>query len=212
MQLETAGSLEGGKSIWVLGKLPSKYILGDEVENYICFNNRHDGLGSVRCLMTPTRVVCNNTLNLAISNAKRSWACRHLGDVNSKIQEARDILFMSENYMDKLSEEAEILAASKISDEMVDSILSSVYGLTDTDSDIRRKRVDDKKELFFNLMNADDVKKFKGTKYAVIMAATDLIDHSESKRGSETFKDNRWRDIMNGHPFVDTVYKMVKAV
>ena len=70
---ETAGSLQGGKKVWMLAKLPEKYIIaGDEVTPYLVFFNSHDGSSGVKVAMTPVRVVCQNTLNLALGTAKRS--------------------------------------------------------------------------------------------------------------------------------------------
>ena len=85
---ETAGSLKEGKVIWLLAKLPNKYeILGDAVDPYIVFTNTHDGSGAVRVAMTPVRVVCNNTLNMALSTAKRTWSARHTGNIDNKLDE-----------------------------------------------------------------------------------------------------------------------------
>ncbi len=69
---ETAGSLQGGKKVCMLAKMPEKYIIaGDEVTPYLVFFNSHDGSSGVKVAMTPVRVVCQNTLNLALGTAKR---------------------------------------------------------------------------------------------------------------------------------------------
>lgn len=89
---ETAGSLRGGKQIWLLGKMPDRKILGEDFEPYICFTNTHDGSGAVRACMTPIRVVCNNTLNAALKQASRSWSTPHKGNVAARLEEARQTL------------------------------------------------------------------------------------------------------------------------
>lgn len=77
VKYETAGSLQNGRKIWLLAKLPDKYIIeGDQVEPYLVFSNSHDGSGSIKVAMTPVRVVCQNTLNLALASAKRVWSMR----------------------------------------------------------------------------------------------------------------------------------------
>lgn len=77
---ETAGSLQNGRRVWVLAKLPQRYIIsGDEITPYLVFMNAHDGTGAIKAAMTPIRVVCMNTLNLALSTAKRSWSTNHVG-------------------------------------------------------------------------------------------------------------------------------------
>ena len=71
---ETAGSLQGGKKVWMLARLPRKYLIaGDQVVPYLVIFNSHDGSSGVKVAMTPIRVVCQNTLNLALNTAKRSW-------------------------------------------------------------------------------------------------------------------------------------------
>ncbi len=72
VRYETAGSLQEGRKIWLLAKLPDKYVIADEqIEPYLVFSSSHDGSGAIKVAMTPVRVVCQNTLNLALSTAKR---------------------------------------------------------------------------------------------------------------------------------------------
>ena len=87
VRYETAGSLQGGRRIWLLAKLPQQYIInGDEITPYLVFMNSHDGSGSIKVAMTPIRVVCSNTLNLALSKAKRCWSCKALLELQSHRQ------------------------------------------------------------------------------------------------------------------------------
>ncbi|MBE5965297.1 MAG: DUF932 domain-containing protein, partial [Lachnospira sp.] len=97
VRYETAGSLQEGKKVWLLARLPREYIIsGERISPYLVFSNTHDGSGAVKVAVTPIRVVCNNTLNLALSTAKRSWSMVHTGDIKGKIQEAKDTLFLAE--------------------------------------------------------------------------------------------------------------------
>lgn len=67
---ETAGSLQGGKKVWMLARLPRKYLIaGDQVVPYLVIFNSHDGSSGVKVAMTPIRVVCQNTLNLALNGS-----------------------------------------------------------------------------------------------------------------------------------------------
>ena len=89
MVYETAGSLNGGKRIWLLGKMPETKILNDKVEPYVCFVNSHDGTGAIKVCLSTVRVVCNNTLNFALSTAKRKWSTIHVGNLELKLNEAK---------------------------------------------------------------------------------------------------------------------------
>ena len=80
VRYETAGSLSEGRQIWMLARLPEKYIInGDEIAPYLVFSNSHNGSGAVRVAITPIRVVCQNTLNLALNAAKRCWGIKLYG-------------------------------------------------------------------------------------------------------------------------------------
>lgn len=75
VRYETAGSLMGGRKTWILAKLPTRYIIqGEQILPYLVFGNSRDGSGAIKIAMTPIRVVCNNTLNLALDTADRSWS------------------------------------------------------------------------------------------------------------------------------------------
>lgn len=75
VRYETAGSLQGGRRVWLLAHMPHEYIIsGERISPYLIFSNTHDGSGAIKVALTPIRVVCQNTLNLALSNAKRSWS------------------------------------------------------------------------------------------------------------------------------------------
>ena len=83
VKYETAGSLQDGRKVWLLARMPQEYIIsGERISPYLVFSNTHDGTGAVKVCATPIRVVCNNTLNLALTTAKRSWTMVHTGDIN----------------------------------------------------------------------------------------------------------------------------------
>lgn len=108
VKYETAGSLQGGKKVWILARLPREYIMsGERITPYLVFSNTHDGSGAVKVAITPVRVVCNNTLNLALSTANRCFSMVHTGDIKGKIDEAKQTLFMADEYMEALGNEFE---------------------------------------------------------------------------------------------------------
>lgn len=211
MTYASAGSLREGKCIWLLAKMPGTKVLGEDLDPFIVFSNTFDGSGAITCACTPVRVICQNTLNFALQTAKRKWSTRHIGDMQSKLHEAQVTLGLINKYTEELNIESERLAAIKISDAEVEAMLDNIYPITNEDSDIRKKRVEKLKEGFFYCLQAPDIKQFRGTKYAVAMAATDFADHSEPLRKTANFEANRWFQVMQGHPFVDSIYKQLAA-
>lgn len=91
VRYETVGSLQGGRRIWLLAHMPHDYIIsGEKFSPYLLFSNAHDGSGAVKVALPSIRVVCQNTLNLALTTAKRSWSMMHTGN----IQEAKTTLLL----------------------------------------------------------------------------------------------------------------------
>lgn len=209
---ETAGSLRDGKKIWLLAKMPETKIIDDAVEPYICFSNSHDGTGAVKVCMTPIRVVCNNTLNMALENAKRSWSCKHTGDISSKMEEAKYTLGLAKDYMTALNEEAYRLADKKISDEQFMDILNDMFPETAADSARKIANIREMKDKMLVCWLSPDILKYRNTAYAAVNAASDFATHIAPKRASSTYAERNWNRVMDGHYIIDTMLEKVKAI
>ncbi len=209
---ETAGSLQGGKKIWLLAKMPETKVAGDVVEPYLCFTNSHDGTGAIKACMTPIRVVCNNTLNLALSTAKRMWSTGHKGNMEAKLAEAKYTLELAETYMYELDKKADDLANVSVSIKQIATILDELFPVKDTDSDIKKKNVAEAKNEYFKCYNAPDLDKFIGSAWGAINAMVDMADHAEPRRNTSNYSENNWGRIIDGHVMVDTfLIKLAQA-
>lgn len=211
MVYETAGSIHEGKKIWLLGKMPETKILNDEVEPYVCFVNSHDGNGAIKVCMTPIRVVCNNTLNFALSQAKRMWSTTHVGKMELKLAEARETLGLVSEYMTALDEECDYLANKKLSDTEFEAIFDTIYPI-DKNNDSQRKIENTNliKAVLFNCLQAADVSQYRDSAYGKMMAVTDYVNHSVPTRITTNYNENRWSKIVTGHPFVDAMFNQIK--
>ena len=206
VKYETAGSLSGGKRTWMLAKLPSETVVGDEVVPYLCFVNSHDGTSAIKVCMTPVRVVCNNTLNLALRSAKRCWSTMHKGDLASKVFEARHALEMAGEYMFGLDKIGDMLANTTVSYEKLNEYLDALFHVKEEDSDRKRSNALRKKAEFMMCYYADDIKKFNGTAWGVVNAASDMATHNAPARMTENFRENNWGRIISGHELIDTTF------
>lgn len=206
VRYETAGSLKAGRKIWLLAKMPTAKVAGDDVEPYLCFSNTHDGSGAVKVCLTPVRVVCNNTLNLALHTAKRSWAMKHVGDMNGKLDEARRTLELAERYMLCLDAQALQLANVTVTDEKLEKILSELFPC-DKEKDSQRKQntVKAMKDEFMVCWFMPDLAKFRGTGWGVVNAMADMVGHSQPRRNTQNYRENNWDRIMDGHELLDRV-------
>ena len=209
VRYETAGSLREGRQIWLLVQMPDRKIAGDAMEPYLCFTNAHDGSGAVRVCMTPVRVVCNNTLNLALNTAKRSWSAVHTGGIKEKLHEAQTCLKLANLYMDKLSECAEAAVRKKVMDPDIRQILEELFPVsvkedaTEEKKELAKKRVQKIKDEYMICYFAPDMERFRGTAWGAINAMSDLVSHTMPHRNTKNYEENNWVRIMGGHVMVD---------
>lgn len=211
----TAGSLNGGKRVWLLAEMPVRKILDDDVEPYICFANSFDGSGAVQVCTTPIRVCCNNTMTLALNTAKRKWSTKHVGDMQSKIEEAKLCLQLADSYMIKLDEEADRLANARLYKEQIDEILDELFPVEEDATERRKQNVQSTKESFYVAYFMPDIEKFRDTAWGAVNAMSDFVTHATPKRNAKNYNENRWGKIMDGHAimdqFVDLVNKKISV-
>lgn len=142
VKYETAGSLQEGQKTWMLASLPHQYIInGDEISPYPVFMNSHDGSCSIKCAITPVCVVCNNTLNLALRTAKRTWSCMHTRDNADKMLKARDTLFHASEYMAELGKIFDQLNRIRLSDQKIMEYIEMLIPKPDKATDIQKKNL-----------------------------------------------------------------------
>ena len=206
---ETAGSLRNGKSTFMLAKLPDKKILGDDFGNYICFTNTHDGTGAVKVAMTPVRVVCANTLNLALNTSKRIWTCKHMGRMEDKLHEAEVTLGLAEEYMDNLNIVAERLANVSLSDDDIRAIVAEMFPMNDDSPERTKANMQKAKTEFMVAYYMPDIEKFRGTAWGLLNGAADFVDHSSPQRNTSTYQERNFERIIYGHPILDAIFKKV---
>ena len=208
---ETAGSLRNGKSTFMLAKLPEKKILGDEFGNYVCFTNTHDGTGAVKVCMTPVRVVCNNTLNLALNTSKRIWTCKHMGRMEDKLHEAEVTLGLAEQYMDDLSVVAERLANVSLNNDEIRAIVEEMFPMNDESPDRTKANMQKAKTEFMVAYYMPDIEKFRNTAWGILNATSDWMSHSSPQRNTSTYQERNFERIIYGHPILDAIFKKVGA-
>ena len=211
VKYETAGSLQEGKKVWLLAHMPHEYIIsGERISPYLLFSNTHDGSGAIKVALTPIRVVCNNTLNLALRTAERSWSMIHTGDIKHKMKEASDTLFKAERYMDELGKEFEQLRMHKLTDQEVMDYIEILLPVEDgsTPQQIRNmKRLqEDMKMRYFD---APDLKDTGKNAYRFINAVSDFATHAKPLRKTAKYKENLFSKTVEGNPLIDRAYQLV---
>ncbi len=213
VRYETAGSLMGGRKTWILAKLPTRYIIqGEQILPYLVFSNTHDGSGAIKIAMTPIRVVCNNTLNLALDTADRSWSIHHTGDIAAKLEDARETLFMAEDYMNELGKGFEDLSRKRLTDAAVDEFIKELLPIADDASETTEKNILRlRKDVATRYFDAPDLQGLRKNGYRFINAVSDFATHAAPIRRTRNYQENLFNKTMEGNPLTDKAYRLVMA-
>jgi len=211
VRYETAGSLDGGRKVWLLARLPERYQLVDEdVDPYIVFTNTHDGSGAIKVAPTPIRVVCQNTLNLALNNAKRCWSAKHTSNVHSRIEDARNTLLFADKYMKALQEEAERMSMQRVTDKMFMNLVDKLLPLEDDASDIAKaNNLKQRSDLIHRYFDAPDLSILPKNAWRVINAVSDHATHAQPLRMTKNYRENLFDKVITGHPMTDKAMKLL---
>lgn len=180
IHFETAGSLHGGKRVWVLATLPDHVeVGGDAVRPYVLLMNSHDGSTAVIAATTPVRVVCQNTLNWGLLDAHQKFSIRHTEAVTQRVHEARRVLDLSINYYKQFKSCGDQLASERCSERQLRSVLDKLYpnGTEDSMSTrTRRSREQTKDRITDLFMRGETQGNAPGTKWAAVNAIVEYSD------------------------------------
>lgn len=213
VRYETAGSLMGGRKTWILAKLPTRYIIqGEQILPYLVFSNTHDGSGAIKIAMTPIRVVCNNTLNLALNTADRCWSIHHTGDIAAKLEDARETLFMVEDYMNELGKGFEDLSRKRLTDVAVEEYIQELLPVADDASETTEKNILRlRKDMAARYYDAPDLQGLRKNGYRFINAVSDFATHAAPIRRTKNYQETLFNKTMEGNPLTDKAYRLVMA-
>ncbi len=122
---ETAGALGNGERIFITAKLPDYIKVGsnDLIEKYLFLTTSHDGFGSITAAFTPVRIVCQNTLNAALSNCTNSIKIRHTANAKERLEQAHKVMGISNLLSVELEQIFNQWAKVRITDKEVKKLI-----------------------------------------------------------------------------------------
>ena len=189
-QYETAGGLRGGRRVWMLLKLPDELPVGagDSLRPYLLLFNSHDASSPLRAVLTTVRVVCQNTLNLAMGIAGGDGVTiRHRGALRSQVDQARATLGLAHRRLAGFQDQIVAMKAVQMTGGRLRRYFDAVLpppGARPTD---RQKRSRDAalESLELNFSGpANTVGGMRGSLWAAFNAATEYADHQRRYKGS----------------------------
>lgn len=195
----------------MLAKMPDRYIIaGDEIAPYLVVMNSHDGSSGIKVAMTPIRVVCQNTLNLALNSAKRIWTTKHTENVMSRVHEARETLLLAEAYMGELGRGIDELSRIKLSDRKAMELMHEFFPVTEEMNGMQKKNnlrlLEDLKQRYWD---APDLSNVGRNGYRFINAVSDFATHADPLRKTRNYHENLFLRTVEGNPLIDKAYKLV---
>ena len=136
----------------------------------------------------------------------------HTGNIQNKLEEARDTLFMAENYMDSLGKEFERLRAVTMPDKKVIEYIELLLPVEENATPQQKKNIrrlqEDMKIRYFDAPDLQDVGR---NAYRFINAVSDFATHAEPLRRTANYKENLFIRTVEGNPLIDRAYQLVSA-
>jgi phage/plasmid-like protein (TIGR03299 family) len=192
---ETAGSIRGGRVVFGSIALTDSITLdpkgvADKIDNYLLINTSHDGSIAIQASITPVRVVCANTLNLALSSfkgkkgVKQTFKIRHTQTAEGKIAVAREALGLAKTYIDEFSTMANAMIETEITKAQFDKIVELAYPAPKgEDKKGSHKKYNNKVDLLQSIYVGDYNNTIAGTAWGAFNALTERLDWYRSGRG-----------------------------
>jgi phage/plasmid-like protein (TIGR03299 family) len=184
---ESAGLLGHGERFWVLARVPYEISIdGTDDKNFIflLFESSHDGTLCATAKICVERVVCENTLNIALGEKSATVKIRHSGTGTEKLEAAKKMLTGVKQTVASISDKLNTLAHRQLTPKHNDAIMSALFGSDWKDSTRKRNQIEKIGTLFAsNDHNA--IPEIKGTAYNMLNAVTEYADHFRSVRVTE---------------------------
>jgi phage/plasmid-like protein (TIGR03299 family) len=186
VSLETAGSLDEGRKIWVMAKINrdnSVIVPGDDIAKFVLVSNSHDGTTAVRVGFTPIRVVCANTLAMAHKDSSSKLIrVRHSKQVNKNVDAIRDIINIANADFEATAEQFRFLASRHINANDLRKYVTVVLKLDEKENISTRSRnmILDIERRFTSMVGADF--DFANKEKEILEAVT---ENFEAGRGTE---------------------------
>lgn len=197
---ETAGSLAGGRKVWVLAKLnraPIEVVNGDVVQKFLLLSNSHDGTTSVKVGFTPIRVVCANTLAMAHGAQSQLLRVRHTARVKESVDQIIDIVNSADAQFEATAEKYKRLSRKGVNEADLKKYVKEVFYprmLKEDMSDrmvMRMERIEKSILRLFEVGRGAEITGVRGTAWGAYNAVNEFLTYE--KPGEQDAKlDSLW--------------------
>lgn len=185
---ETAGSIKNGTTVFGTLSIDHDVVIdpsgvNDTIKSYLLVHTSHDGSLAVQATVTPIRVVCQNTLSMALKDANLTYKRRHTQSVKGKIEQARAALNLGHSYMDALSVEANALYQTQVTDKVFMDIVNALYPKPEKDAKGSFTKWENKVDTINSIYRGPTNNMIAGTAWGALNALTERLDWFRGGRG-----------------------------
>jgi phage/plasmid-like protein (TIGR03299 family) len=179
---ETAGSIKNGTVVFGSLALDRETVLdpsgvSDRIDNYLLVHTSHDGSVAIQASVTPVRVVCQNTLGMALHGVKQSYKIRHTQTAEGKVQAAREALGLAKKYLDEFDVLAHNLIQTTITDQQFFDLITAVYPKPEQDASKGSKtKWENKVDTINSIYTGPTNYMIAGTAWGALNAMTERLD------------------------------------
>jgi phage/plasmid-like protein (TIGR03299 family) len=189
--IETAGSLFGGRKVWVLARIVSDPIVigpDDEIRKYVLLAHGHDGELAIRVGTTLVRVVCNNTMSAAVSMGDGDgslFRVTHTSGAIARLEDAADQIEMIDARLSAAGDAYRELSRHDVTggEQTIVDYVSAVYG--QSEEEVRKGRRLPLIGERFESGRGQDLKGARGTWFGLVNAITEIETHGRTGSASE---------------------------
>ena len=195
--LETAGVLKGGKKYWALASIGKEAkILDDQIKGYLLLGSACDGSMATTAMFTSIRVVCNNTLGFAMTEADNGTA-KAVVRINHRTTfdeaKVKAQLGLAANSWDSFIHNVGVWSGKKVDMDQAKAYFDKVasYVTTDGEEKVSERTSKYLMDLFAGAGKGSNLKSADGTAWGLVNAVTEFVDHHRG-RSNDVRIDRAW--------------------
>jgi phage/plasmid-like protein (TIGR03299 family) len=177
---ETAGSLRGGRQVFITLKLPDGIRVADidDLDLYLAVSTSHDGSMALRVDATPVRVVCANTQRLSLKRSVGHYTFRHTTNVKTKIHQARQAIGITYAYRDAFAAEAERMLDTSLALDGFRAVCEELWPTPPAEAPVRTRNNHTRRATTLNYLfeQAPTQENIRGTAWSAWQAIQEYSD------------------------------------
>ncbi len=196
-QMETAGVLKEGRKLWALARTGQSVTLkgDDTVNGYLLLATACDGTLATTAQFTSVRVVCNNTLAVALRDGAGAVKVPHRNEFDA--QAVKQQLGIAVTPWSSFSDHIKELANCRVAEKTVEAFLTKVfaYGHLNTEPHgcaFNEQVVQKVLALYSGQGKGSGLSSAKGTAWGLLNSVTEYVDHHRRSRSNDHRRDTAW--------------------